>query len=132
MTGPRIRSSLAPGEIAEIKQQLWTGVAKQDDIALAYHVTQSTVSRVLSGAQGASVPWPDGSLGGMTQERKLSIYKERRTLLQRASSEDTTLSSRLALSVAEQVAQKEATEAQRSDEKFAEQIKMKPKKENKT
>ena len=75
MTLPR---SLITEETArEIKVQLWAGHMTQAEIASQHNVSQPTISRIFRGYDWRELPWPDGSLGHIPQERRETIHASR-------------------------------------------------------
>jgi hypothetical protein len=75
MTLPR--SLLSEERAREIKEQLWAGHMTQAEIAHQHYVSQSTISRIFRGYDWAHLPWPDGSLGHIPQERRTTIHASR-------------------------------------------------------
>ena len=125
MTRLPTRPQLTIGEVAEIKQELWDGVASQGDIAKAYSISQTTVSRICRGEQWGQVPWNDGSTGELPNARVAEIFRERSLII--GSSNKTALPPETVVQAAAKVAEREAEAAEAKDAEFAEQIKMKPK-----
>ena len=78
--------------VRQIKKALWSG-ERQIDVAERFMVSQPTISYIVKGSQWPNVPWPDGQLGGLTEEQREGIlarkfYKKRadRLLAARLSS----------------------------------------------
>ena len=75
MTLPR--SLLSEEAAREVKEQLWAGHFTQEEIAHKHNISQPTVSRIFRGRDWHQLPWPDGSLGHISQERRATIHASR-------------------------------------------------------
>ncbi len=58
--------------VVAIKHALWNGKA-QVLLAKEYGVTQATISNIMRGKSWSGVEWPDGSIGPIILERKISL-----------------------------------------------------------
>lgn len=61
--------------VKEMKEKIWNG-ARQETISLEYFISQATVSRIVSGKQWGQIPWPDGSNGAMSPERRMLLHQK--------------------------------------------------------
>ena len=57
-------------DVKQIKAMLWSFTFTQRDVALQHGVSESLINHIVTGARHSHVPWPDGSIGPMTQERR--------------------------------------------------------------
>ena len=65
---------ISPETARLVKEALWTG-GFQREIARAYGLSQSQVSRIRHGRTWSSVPWPDGSTGALPASAPGAQYK---------------------------------------------------------
>lgn len=72
------RSLLDRRDVSKIKKRLWAGFESQDTIADFFNMSQPTISRIYRGIDHSDVPWPDGSVGGITKQRRMIIHKRRK------------------------------------------------------
>lgn len=64
-------------EIGQVKEMLWDGNMSQQDIGARFFMSQATISRIKAGFLGSDVPWPDETLGAMSNSRMRSIKEAR-------------------------------------------------------
>lgn len=85
-------SLLSEDEALQIKERLWAGHQTQSAIAKDFGVSQPTISRIYRGTDFKQLPWPDGSLGGITNERRKVIHvsRNRKTRYQHDSRDGNT------------------------------------------
>jgi acyl-CoA reductase-like NAD-dependent aldehyde dehydrogenase len=69
---------LVARDIERIKEELWAG-NKQRDIAADYGVTQTTISRIMTGHEYYDTAWPDSSIGPLSITRRKEIHTGRRS-----------------------------------------------------
>jgi len=69
---------LIPHDVVAIKEGLWSG-SKQRELALDYGVTQTTISRIMTGHEYFDTAWPDGSVGPLSITRRKEIHVGRRS-----------------------------------------------------
>lgn len=62
--------------VKEIKEKIWDGYP-QIYVAEEYLTTQGTISRIVNGHVWAEVPWPDGSRGSMSINRRTDLHRQR-------------------------------------------------------
>lgn len=72
---PRI---LIAHDVILIKDAIWAG-GLQRNIAREFAVTQTTISRIMTGHEYNDTSWPDGSIGPLSIERRKKIHKGRRS-----------------------------------------------------
>jgi ABC-type sugar transport system substrate-binding protein len=60
----------------EIKEALWRG-EKQAAIGIGLGLSTATISRISRGEMHPTVPWPDGSTGGMAHTQARAIHAAR-------------------------------------------------------
>ncbi len=63
--------------VAALKRRLWLGEA-YGVLADEYEINFYTLSAIVYGKRHRLVPWPDGSTGPMSQERRAQIRHARR------------------------------------------------------
>lgn len=62
--------------VSQIKRRIWDGES-QHYVAADIGVTQPTISRIVNGEQWFEVKWPDGSMGGLSTDRRLELQREK-------------------------------------------------------
>lgn len=72
----RMNAKLEPADVEDIKRNLWLG-HRQADIATAFGISQTTVSRILRGEQYFDIPWPSGEVGPLPERRIREIQLSR-------------------------------------------------------
>lgn len=74
-------SFFAPEQIAHIKKRLWWGET-YDIIAADQEPPCSTeaIREISQGNRWETIPWPDGSIGGMERERRIRIQRSWRAV----------------------------------------------------
>lgn len=77
-------SKLTPVQVKHIKAQIWVGRFYQD-IAEAYGVGEATIAAVAMGIRWRDVPWPDGTTGRLSTERRAFITRLRDRAMRRAA-----------------------------------------------
>jgi hypothetical protein len=70
------RLIITKDDALEIKKLLWNGV-NLATISLMYEVTPTTISLIGTGVRHAEVPWPDTSLGRLSNHRIKQLRRER-------------------------------------------------------
>lgn len=60
----------------EIKKRLWNG-ERQLTIARDYFVSDGMISHIQTGRKFFGIPWPDGSVGELSQRRKIEIKRDK-------------------------------------------------------
>ena len=71
------RSILSDEQASQIKEKLWAGLLTQTAISQEFGVSQPMVSRIFRGLDFKGVPWPDGSMGHIPQDRRKTIHASR-------------------------------------------------------
>jgi hypothetical protein len=67
---------LNKNSVFEIKRRIWEG-EPQHYVAADLGVTQPTISRIVNGDQWFHIPWPDGSLGALSTQRRLTLQAQK-------------------------------------------------------
>jgi hypothetical protein len=62
--------------MVRIKEEIWSGKLHRG-IAYSFDISIHTVRSIVAGDNWARIPWPDGSTGSMSQERKIQIAQIR-------------------------------------------------------
>lgn len=65
-------SSLTLEEQRKVKEELWNG-ARTAEVASTFNLTMASISAIKAGRMWPSIPWPDGSTGGIPEERRKSL-----------------------------------------------------------
>ena len=69
-------SSLTIAEISYIKEKIWQGF-KHEDIAEHFLLDPSTISRIRTGKMFGHIPWLDGSIGPLPEDRERILIQVR-------------------------------------------------------
>lgn len=67
---------LSRADVVQIKELIWNG-ARHIDIATKFGVARNYVSWIAGGGVYGDISWPDGSIGKLSEERKLIIRQMR-------------------------------------------------------
>lgn len=67
----RRSKKLSPEDVADIKRVLWRFSHTHRELAQHYGVRRESITKIQSGETWAHVPWPDGSIGPMSDHRAL-------------------------------------------------------------
>ena len=68
---------LDTGTVLEIKRVLWNGMSHEKTAAM-FDIAQSHVSRICNGRSWPEIEWPDGTVGGMNERKKMQIWRGRK------------------------------------------------------
>lgn len=79
-------ATLSIAEAEAIKARLWNG-EMTTSLAVEYGYSQGTISNIKTGRQYGEARWPDHTMGGMPEYRRVQLMK--------AKSRDTTVQARL-------------------------------------
>lgn len=69
---------LTPQEVYQLKNDLWEG-ADKETLMDRYSISYQIVQGVKAGRMHRNVPWPDGSIGAMPDERKVLLKNNRKS-----------------------------------------------------
>lgn len=69
-------TTLTTPKVKEIKQRIWEGQS-QYTVAMDFAISQSQVSRIVSGSQWYEVAWPNGAPGAFPTNRRLELERQR-------------------------------------------------------
>ena len=71
------RTNLTEADVRAIKARLWFGETREE-VAADVGISIGFMCNIGSGHRWGTIPWPDGSLGGMSEKRAAEISKARR------------------------------------------------------
>ena len=71
-----MRYRLLDEDVKEVKRLYWEGCT-QLYAATVFNVSQATIYRIVKGDQRSEVPWPDGSIGGLPDVRRIELAAAR-------------------------------------------------------